>query len=203
MDGTLVDTAKATVEACRKAAERSGLPPLTETAIKAAMGIPGLDYYRKILPGLEEPALREFARITDDEEKSRIGFLGKAILFDGIEAALGELRAAGYRLFIASTGSKDHVAVSLEAAAIRHYFTAVYCDHPDKAETIRGIPGLKDPKEWLMVGDKRIDADAARRNSIFSLGVAFGYCSADQQEFFDKIVYHPGEIIEFVRGKTP
>jgi phosphoglycolate phosphatase len=201
MDGTLIDTAKATVEACRKAAESRGFPPLTIEVLKAAMGIPGLDYYRKVLPGMEDGALREFALAADTEENNLLRFLGKKLLFDEIEKVLIELSRAGYGLFIASTGSREHVDTALAAADIRKYFTAVYCGEPNKAETIKGIPELSNPKEWLMVGDKRIDADAARKNSIFSIGAAFGYCGTDEQKFFDKVVSRPGEIIEFVKGK--
>lgn len=203
MDGTLTDTVKATVGACRRAAEQMGLPPLEEGVLKAAMGIPGIDYYRKILPGENEAVIGEFARRTDAAENDLIRLLGKEILFDGIEAVLKEFSARGIKLFIASTGSREHVDITLEAAGIRRYFTAIGCDNPNKAETIGRIPGLSNPKEWLMAGDKRIDADAARHHSIFSVGAAFGYCDTAEQVFFDAVVYNPGELREILGGNFP
>jgi phosphoglycolate phosphatase-like HAD superfamily hydrolase len=198
MDGTLIDTARATVGACRAAAEETGLPDPGEEAVKEAMGIHGLDYYRKILPGTDETLLAEYARKVDAAESEAIRRLGKAMLFEGIGEVLEGFFRAGLKMFIASTGSREHVDTTLEAAGIRGYFDGVYCDHPDKARTIGLIPGLSNPREWLMVGDQRIDACAARKHSIFSLGAGFGYCGSGEQPFFDKVVFSPKELAAFV-----
>jgi phosphoglycolate phosphatase-like HAD superfamily hydrolase len=49
-----------------------------------------------------------------------------------------------------------------------------------------------------MVGDKRIDANAARHHGIFSIGAGYGYCLPGEREFFDKVVFSPKELLEFV-----
>lgn len=201
MDGTLVDTVKASSVAFNRISDEMGLPRVKEKALRDAMGIHGLDYYRKVMPGLDEDLIARYAGRADEAENDAMRFLGGALLFDGIIPMLGNLLDGGVKLFIASTGSADHVDTALLATGIRRYFTRVYSDNPDKAETIRNIPELREGGAWLMTGDKRIDADAAKHNGIFSIGAAFGYCDPHEREFFDRVVFSPEELLEFVRNQ--
>jgi phosphoglycolate phosphatase-like HAD superfamily hydrolase len=204
MDGTLVDTVMATYEACRKTTKELGFPHLTEEVLKSAMGISGLGFFRKCYPDMDDDKLREFARHADTAEVAQISKLGKAVLFDGIEEMLKRFSDQGIPLFIASTGSIEHVGTTLNVTGIRNYFTGVYCDHPDKAESIGRIPEFKNSitpagcEGWIMVGDKRIDANAARHHGIFSIGACWGYCDEDEKKFFDKLIFSPEELLEFV-----
>ena len=202
MDGTLIDTVKATLSAFNRVSDEMGLPRVPEKALRDAMGIPSFNYYRKVMPGLSDDIITEYARRADEAENDVMRILGETLLFDGIADLLGELANDGVKLVIASTGSAGHVNTALEAAGIRRFFTRVYSDHPDKAETIKGIPELSESGVWLMVGDKRIDADAARHNGIFSIGAAFGYCDLHEREFFDRIVFSPAELLEYIRRGT-
>jgi len=199
MDGTLVDTAKATYQACCQITDEMGLNRIPKETLIDAMGIPGLDYYRKILPSLNDDTLGDFARRTDMAENNAIQLLGEALLFDGIKKILRELSGCGIKLYIASTGSLKHVNTTLSATGIRDCFTGIYCDHPNKAESIGRIPDLREGGVWIMVGDKRIDANAARHHSIVSVGVAFGYCTPNERVFFDKVVFTPLVLLEFLR----
>jgi phosphoglycolate phosphatase len=198
MDGTLTDTAKATAGACGRTAEELGLPPPLESAIKEAMGHPGLDYYRLILPGRDEALIRRFSERADPMESEMIQALGAEMLFEGIAELLQGLEKRGLELYIASTGSSEHVTVTLNAAGIRKYFTGVYCGSPDKGGTLRKIPGIGRSEEWLMVGDKRIDALAAGQNHIRAIGAVYGYCTPEEQVFFDGLIYRPGELLSLV-----
>ena len=199
LDGTLIDTVKATFEACRVTADELGFPRLTKETLRDAMGLPGLDYFRKCMPGTDKDRLQEFARRAEAREDAIIQRLGKTVLFDGIGEMLKECFNSGVGLFIASTGSLEHVSTALGAAEIRDYFTGIYCDHPDKAESIGRIGKPDKGEKWIMVGDKRIDANAARCHGIFSVGAGWGYCDSGEKEFFDKIVFSPKELLEFVR----
>jgi len=200
MDGTLIDTVKAAFEGYRKTTEEFRLPRLSEEALKDAMGLPQPDFFMKVLPGIENDKLPEFVRYAEVAENAMIRQLGKAILFDGIELMLRELSERVIQLFIASTGSLEHVNAAMDATGIRDYFTGIYCDHPDKAHSIGRIPELRNGGTWIMVGDKRIDANAARHHGIFSIGAGYGYCVPGEREFFDKVVFSPEEILEFVLG---
>ena len=198
MDGTLVDTVKAAFEAFRKTTEEFGFPRLTKEALRDAMGLAYPDFLRKVLPGIENDKFLEFARRTEAAENAMIRQLGKAILFDGIEQMLKKLSERGIHLFIASTGSLEHVNTALDTTGIRGYFKSVYCNHPDKVQSIGRIPELRNGGTWIMAGDKRIDADAARHHGIFSVGAGYGYCVPGEREYFDKVVFSPEELLEFV-----
>ena len=199
LDGTLIDTVKAVFEACRKTTEEFGFPRLTEEALKDAMGFPVPVFFIRLLPGIENEKILEFSHHTVATENAIIRQLGKNILFDGIDQMLKKLSERGKHLFIASTGSLEHVNAALDATGIRDYFTCVYCDHPDKAYSIGRILELPNGGTWLMVGDKRIDANAARHHGIFSIGAGYGYCVPGEREFFDKVVFSPKELLEFVQ----
>ncbi|MDR1061412.1 MAG: HAD family hydrolase [Clostridiales bacterium] len=202
LDGTLSDTAKATMPAICAAAAEFGLPAATEAAIKSAMGYASDAFYKILFPDAAPGLLAPFAERADQLESEMIRSLGGAVLFDGVKSALAELAAAGVAMHIASTGSEGHVGDVLSASGIRGYFAGVSCDEPEKAAMVGRIKraradaaGRHLPDEsFAMVGDKRIDADAARQNGILSVGAAYGYCGRPERELFDAIARHPSEL---------
>ncbi|MDR3138313.1 MAG: HAD family hydrolase [Treponema sp.] len=197
MDGTLSDTARATVRATRKTAEKLGMPPPSAEKVKAVMGYPGLEYYRMLLGDIGQDLLAAFAAEADRNEDREIRRIGRDMLFPGIREALDSLLGLGVELYIASTGHPDHIALLLDVTGIRRCFKKVYCGRPRKAEMVQELmaaAGALSPEGWLMVGDMHIDAEAARSNRILAVGAGFGYCPEEKQHLFDVVVETPGEL---------
>jgi phosphoglycolate phosphatase len=215
MDGTLSDTAKATAPAFHLAAAELGLRPISEARIKAAMGYAPAKFYSMLLQGSPPELVRRFSDRVEQLESEMIRSLGEDILFDGVRPMLAELARRGARLYVASTGSPGHVGDVLSASGIRGFFSDVLCNEPEKVSMVGRIissaaASASDSDSasdsapsahaaaFALVGDKHIDAEAARRNRIPSIGAAYGYCGRQEAALFDATAFHPGEIPSFV-----
>jgi phosphoglycolate phosphatase len=205
MDGTLSDTAKATGRAVRETAEKLGMPPPPPEKVKAAMGYPGMEYYHMLLGDIGNGLLAAFAAETDRNEDREIRRIGRDMLFPGIREALDSLLGLGAELYVASTGHPNHVNLLLDVTGTRCCFKKVYCGRPRKVEMVRELMaafGARGPEGWLMVGDKHIDAEAARGSRILAVGAGFGYCLEEERHLFDLVLETPGELAVLAGGNA-
>ncbi|MDR1419055.1 MAG: HAD family hydrolase [Treponema sp.] len=196
VDGTLSDTVKATARVIGELSEKWGFPAAGEDAIREAMGYPSLEFCRKLLPACGGGRLRRFEAELSLAEDAAIRSIGGAILFPGVAETLGRLKETGAELYAASTGSPSHVAAVLEASGISSLFTEICCGKPRKVEMVRTIVKRDDPSRFVMVGDKRFDAEAAGRNGIHSVGAGYGYCTERDYDLFDEIISRPEALLD-------
>jgi phosphoglycolate phosphatase len=199
MDGTLSNTALATVGSCAEVARRYGLEAPGEQVIKAAMGWPSPGFWRLLWPELSDKLLAELDPIAEDLESQAIERIGAGILFPGVRDMLHALRDVGCTLYIASTGSPSHVSVTLNAAGITPLFDKICCGEPDKIDMVGCILSGISRAGALMAGDMKKDADAARGNGILAAGAGWGYVKPDERALFDHILETPDELVRFVR----
>jgi phosphoglycolate phosphatase len=194
LDGTLADTAKATDAACKTVCEKLGFPPLSGERIRAAMGFPGIEFYNVLLEKADRRDLSEFQKECDAAEDLEIRRNGRDMLFPGIWETLKRLKEKGTDLFIASTGSPAHVNLLVDITGIRSFFAGLYYGQPRKVEMTREIiTRYGKTGNWLFVGDKSIDAEAAGKNGIPSAGAMYGYCT--EPELFDIALKSPGDLL--------
>ena len=185
MDGTLIQTALATISACQETAQAQNLPIPSAEAVTRAIGYSGLDFYKQFLPTLEGSMLEQYAQATDTRESAVIRTIGAGMLYDGALALLETLSNAGYDLTIASTGSTDHVETALINAGIRHFFRMIQCNSADKATMVKAIMQGGTDGEWLIIGDRLSDCNAGRANSILTVAARYGYGNDAEYAQFD------------------
>ena len=102
--------------------------------------------------------------------------------YEGIEACLADLRAAGLRLYVATSKPEPLSLRILEHFGLLPYFEAVAGSTMDEQRTKKGEViayalstfGL-DPAETVMVGDRKHDVIGAAENGIPCIGVLYGY----------------------------
>lgn len=198
MDGTLADTAKASLAACNRVARQMGLPLLTAEQVKRTIGYATPEFYHRLLPGVDAGLVQRFGDEVELLEADMIRRLGPQILFGGVAGMLKALAGRGVPLYIASTGSQEHVDITLSAGGIRHFFASVHCGQPQKVDMVRGIVGPGGPGGWLMVGDKAKDVQAARGSGIAVAGAGFGYCGPKEAPLFDFVLDSPADILDVV-----
>lgn len=198
LDGTLADTAVSAELAMRQAAPRYGLPVPPIEEIRKAVGIANPEFYLQLFQGFPQNDILRCGREVERIEAMQIRRLGHKILFPGVEEMLEKLTASGISLYIASTGSREHVDVLLQSGEIERYFQSVHCGQPDKINMLSGIIGQADKTEWLMVGDRRIDITAARTNGIAVFGAGMGYANASESALFDRVIPTPAALIDWV-----
>jgi phosphoglycolate phosphatase len=198
MDGTLADTAEATIKAFQRYAPQFCLQQLSENSIKQAIGYANPEFYFRLYPNQDKEKLLQFSNCVEEYEKIIINELAGMILFDDVKALLIILKERNYKLYIASTGSCTHVASVLTNSGIINMFDQVYCDEAEKVSMVKHIIEGSSSKEWVMVGDKQKDSAAARNNHIFSIGAGYGYCTPDDYHLFDKIIQRPYDLLKIL-----
>jgi len=199
MDGTLSDTAAATVLSCAEVARRYGLEPPGLDALRSAMGWPAPLFWRLLWPELSDALLEELDPVAEALESHAIRKMGPAILFPGIRELLDALLDRGFGLHIASTGSPAHVEATLGAAGIWPLFHSISCGESDKTGMVSRILRAHPGAGAVMVGDKQKDADAGRGNGIETVGAGWGYCGPAERPLFGHVLETPGQLLEFLR----
>ena len=183
LDGTLADTVPDLAASLNRVLGRRGLAPFTRAEVAGMVG-----------DGAAALVARAFtARAQQQDVQALPDFLvdyGAHYACDtraypGVDAALGRLAAAGWRLAVCT--NKPHAPAHdlLAALGIGHYFAAIGggdsfpTRKPDPAHlvaTIAAAGGI--PARALMAGDHRNDVSAAAGAGIPGIFVAWGYGTA-------------------------
>ena len=199
-DGTIADTLGAVVEVFNIYASEKGYTPLTEAnlpilrAKDPARILLDLGVRKYQLPFLAYRARRDLA--------SRIPDLS---IFPGMKEAIGELRAAGYRLALLSVNSEENVRAFLAQNGIPD-FDDYLCSASvlfGKAGKLRRYLRRKelDPRSVVLVGDEVRDIEAARKAGTKIICVSWGFHdpSALMRYQPDALVSEAGKIPGAVR----
>jgi phosphoglycolate phosphatase len=191
LDGTLTDPKVGITRSIQHALAALDQPVPDEQDLLWCIGPPLITSFRTML-GDEARAVRAVALYR--ERFSDIG-LYENKLYDGIHEMLAALKAAGLRLFVAT--SKAHVFAT---RIIAHFGLAGYFEHVYGAE-LDGTRGEKTAllhyaldqrglagNRTVMVGDRSFDMIGARNNAMTPVGVLYGY--GDEQELLEAGAAH-------------
>lgn len=160
--------------------------------------------YEKLLTFIGPPLIETFkTQFGFDEEMARLGvkkyreyFSEKGLfeneVYEGIFEMLEKLKAAGYRLLIATSKPEPFSIRIAEKFGFAKYFEKICGSNLDetrsrKAEVIAyalesaGI-SENEKSKVLMIGDRHHDIDGAKENGIESMGILFGYGSREEHE---------------------
>lgn len=195
MDGTLADTAKATIGACAAASDHFGLERLDDTHIIRTIGIANPEFYFRLYPDEDRALISTYGQMVEALEADRVRALGEEILFPGVTGMLHALRDAGIRLYLASTGDQGHVDVVLRSAGIEDLFDIIACGQPAKIAMVGALIGNADRSEWAMIGDTDKDLEAARGNGILAIAAAYGYCPEWAWPRYDMTLLSPDDLV--------
>jgi phosphoglycolate phosphatase len=192
LDGTLVDTPRAIVEAFTAAFAAMGAPVQAPEAIRATIGLPLEEAFRRLLG-----APRGDARVAEGVRQYRVFFeslvLPRApgLVFPGVAEGLAALRASGFTLALAT--SKFHASADalLRAARLRDEFSLVVGadqvaqpkPHPEMGLLIMRELGAASGRT-VMVGDTTHDLAMARAAGMRSVAVTYGVHGADELRAF-------------------
>src|ERR1700736_5803701 len=204
LDGTLVDTAPDLINALNFVLDREGLPPVP---LHSARNMIGGGARRLIERGLElegrAASVGDITRLTDDF----IAYYAEHIAdvsrpFEGLESALDDLGALGYRFAVCTNKLEWLSKLLLDRLGLSSRFSAICgadtfgVSKPDPAilqQTILRAGG--ELSSAIMVGDAGPDIGVARRAGIPVIGVEFGYTEVPIAEFRpDRLIKHMAEL---------
>src|SRR3954471_22269356 len=184
LDGTLVDTAPDLINALNFILTREGLPAVP---LEAARAMIGAGARRLIERGLEVdgraagPA--DVTRLTNDFIDHYAAHIAdQSRPFEGLEGALDDLIARGYRLAVCTNKLEWLSKLLLDQLGLSSRFSAICgadtfgVSKPDPAilrQTVARAGGHL--ASTVMVGDAGTDIGVARRAGVPVIGVSFGY----------------------------
>ncbi len=212
LDGTLVDTAPDLISALNFVLAREGLPPVPFASARNMIGAGA----RKLIErGLEvegrQVSPAELARLTDDFVAYYAEHIADASRpFDGLEAALDDLAASGYRVAVCTNKLEwlskrllDQLNLSSRFAAIcgADTFGVAKPDPAILRQTVARAGG--EMSSTIMVGDAGPDIGVARRAGVPVIGVSFGYTDVPVSELKpDRVIDHMNELKAAIESLT-
>jgi len=183
LDGTLVDPKPGLIGSIRYALDKLGHPVPPADELLWLIGPP----FRVSFPKLLGSADRTEEAIAYYRESYFNGGMYDAVVYDGMPQALDTLSAAGHRLFVATSKPHYYARPILRHFDLARRFAAIYGPeldgtHDHKVELIAHIiaqEGVR-PETAVMIGDRKFDVTAAARNGVRTVGVTWGYGSAEE-----------------------
>ena len=188
LDGTLTDPAEGITKAVEVALNHYGITVENRSTLNKFIG-PPLDESFPEFYGFDEEQVREATRVFR-EYFGRQGW-AENIPYPGIDKLLGDLKAAGKKLIIA-TSKPEEFAVRI----MNHFDLAQYMDviagasidnqeGAKKANVIRKAlqrAGVEDLSSVVMVGDRRHDVAGGHEVGLKVIGVLYGYGDRAEHE---------------------
>jgi len=177
LDGTLTDSGEGIINCAALALEHFGLPVPDQETMRVFVGPPLRDTFAKF--GVPEDRLEEAVTVY----RSRYIPIGKFENhpYNGIEALLIKLKAAGKRLFVATSKPEALSIEILEKFSLAQYFERICGATMDGsrdeksaviAYLLKTVQGTQDA---IMVGDTAFDVIGAAAHDLPCIGVSWGY----------------------------
>lgn len=184
LDGTLTDPKPGITKAVQYALAKAGIIEDNLDRLEPFIGPPLTDSFREFYGFPEDQAWKA---VQDYREY----FADKGIYenerYPGIPELLGMLKQRGAVLILATSKPLVFAETVLKHFELDGYFDAVVGSGldgtmSDKSEIIQSIIGRYNPDKALtvMIGDRKHDIIGARNNGIDSIGVLYGYGSAEE-----------------------
>ncbi len=181
LDGTLTDSADGVINAVRCALQKLGIE--AESAeLKSFIGPPlQLSFREKY--GLEEDKV--WQAIEAFREYYREKGIYENRLYPGVAEMLEKLAGKGKRLYLATSKATPFAETILRHFQIESYFTALSgatfdgsrVEKKDVLAHLFKLSGNLNPREAVMVGDRKHDIIGAREHGFDSAAVTYGYGS--------------------------
>lgn len=177
-DGTIIDSAARIVSSMQQASRDLGYGELTDTAVRHIIGLGLPEALLELIPTIDE------AGILAMRERYGYYYLGAdntpTELFDDVEVSLARLKAAGYRLGVATGKSRRGLEKVFDETGLRDLFEVSRCadettskPDPHMLHEILQETGVR-ADEALMIGDTSFDLEMAQRAEIDRVAMTYG-----------------------------
>lgn len=176
-DGTLMDSAAAIVRSIQAACRDLGLPEPTDARARHVIGLGLADALQHAVPEL---APENYPQMIERYRHHYLSRDHELVLFEGVEALLGELAATGYLLAVATGKSRVGLDRALAHSGLQAHFHGSRCadecfskPHPQMLEELMAEFAVA-PGQTLMIGDTSHDLQMAANAGVGALAVTYG-----------------------------
>lgn len=188
LDGTLTDPKPGITESVRHALRRLnetrglGLDVPSQDALEWVIGPPLIESFR----ALAGPDHADEAVAFYRERYSVTGLYENAV-YAGVPEALAQLKAEGYRLYVATSKPRVFAEKICAHFDLSRYFRAIHGSELDgrnihKPDLLAHVVAQEaiDIARAVMIGDRKHDAIGARAVGVACIGVIWGYGSREE-----------------------
>lgn len=179
-DGTLVDSIQRIVDSVHYAAERCGVPRLSDAAVRAIIGL-SLD---KALIQLYPQLADDSALVAQMRQTYSQHYLAQehepSPFYPGVRDALDNFRSAGYQLAVATGKSRLGLDRILQGHHMQDFFDITRCadetrSKPDPLMLQQILQHCRqDAQHAIMVGDSPYDLRMAKQAGVAPIAVGYG-----------------------------
>ena len=185
LDGTLTDPGEGITNSVAYALKKYGIEVEDKTALNTFIGPPLHESFQKYY---NFSILQSFDAVTKYREYYRDCGIFENRVYDGVIDMLASLKAAGKCVIMATSKPTVFARRIAEHYGFEKYFDIIVGSEldgkrVDKAEVIEEAlkqAGDPAPEKCIMVGDRLHDIAGAKKNSLFSVGVLYGYGSEEE-----------------------
>ena len=208
LDGTLIDTREDIANACNFALEQCGYPThaLEEYNMLVGRGIDKL--FRGAMPAeevCEETVARMRSIFVPYYNEHKCDFTKP---YSGIQEALDELAAKGFRFAVASNKYQEGTEQLVEKFFGRHKFVRILGQRDGKPikpdpliveVAMEGMPGIT-RNEVVYCGDSDVDMQTGIGAGVRTIGVTWGFRTREELEAYAPyaLIDHPHEIAALI-----
>jgi phosphoglycolate phosphatase len=210
LDGTLTDPADGITRCHRHALESLRLPCPPREELLAFIGPPLREAFATLCSSSDRDLI-ERAVALYRERFAAVGMYENAV-YSGVPEMLRALAHAPRRLYVATSKVEIYAEGILRHFALADHFVAIHGSEPDgrvddKVLLVSELierHGL-DRDTTVMIGDRRHDVLAARRNGIRAIGVTWGYGSRAEliEAGVDHLCDSPAAVVALVMANAP
>lgn len=186
LDGTLTDSGPGIMHAAKTALQSFGIDGLSEQELRYFVGPPLWESFGKYLPEEQISAaidrFREYYRVTGWLENEP---------YPGVRECLRALRAAGKRMYVATSKLESMARQVLTHFDLMQYFDGVcggLSDDPEAGKKVNVVrralreAGCTDCSRAVLSGDRKYDIYGGHAAGIQTVGVLYGYGSREELE---------------------
>jgi phosphoglycolate phosphatase len=205
LDGTLTDPELGISRCLVYALEQIGVPAPERAQLRRHIGPPLRQVFGELL-ATSDAALIERAVAVYRERFGEVG-LYENELYPGTAEGIEHLAGSGHRLFVATAKAEVYARRIIEHFQLGHHFVEVYGAvlsgaGSHKSELLARLVmehGI-DPVESVMIGDRGSDVSGARVNGLRTVGVLWGYGTAEELADADLRVETWDELLRALDG---
>lgn len=171
-----------------------------EEEISKFLGLSAKDMWNTFMPNLPKCEKEKCSSIIGE---SMIEYIdkGKAKLYDGTIETLNKLNEYGYKLIFLSNCKSSYMNKHIEKFNLNKYFIDFYCSEDfhfiPKYEIFKFIKE-KYQGDFIVVGDRFVDIELAKKHNLFSIGCSYGYGNDDELKDADYIIENIKDIIHIL-----
>ncbi|GBU20503.1 acetolactate synthase-like protein [Fibrobacteres bacterium R8-0-B4] len=184
LDGTIINSKSGIISSMKYALRENGMAAADDAAIAKTIGVPLKDMILKLQPDIDSGKVAEI--IASYRKHHGEKGIYDYTLFDGMDKVLQEL-SNEFDLYIATFKLQSMAKKAMAHLNIDRYFLDIKGIDSDQSKKTKAMlikelieeRGL-DCGRTVMVGDRREDVAAAGANNVKTVGVSYGYGTAEE-----------------------